>query len=236
MKRLKAFCSRLARGNFFQPTAIRSGLVPVHLINVENLRSFFIFGSMPKKDPRIDAYIARAADFAKPILQRVRKLIHAACPQVEETMKWSSPFFLHRGILIATPAFKQHCRLIFWKGRLFLGKERRKFGRLTSLADLPADKILRGYIKKAVELNETGIKNPARKKTKPKKTVVPEDFLAALRKNKKALVAFEKFSPSCRREYVEWIIEARREETRAKRIKTAIQWIATGKSRNWKYE
>ena len=98
---------------------------------------------MPKKDPRIDAYIARAADFAKPILNRIRKLVHAACPDVEETIKWNSPFFEHDGILLATPAFKRHCALIFWKGRLFLSKDQKtKLRRLTSISDLPGDKIL----------------------------------------------------------------------------------------------
>lgn len=192
---------------------------------------------MPKKDPRIDAYIARAADFAKPVLIRIRKLVHAACPGVTETMKWSSPFYEHKGILLCTPAFKQHCRLIFWKGRLFLGKERKKFGRVTSLADLPGDKILTGYIKQAMALNEAGVKDTGRSKsTAKKKIAVPDYFLAALKKNKNAFAAFEKFSPSCQREYIEWIVEAKRDETRAKRLKTALEWIAKGKSRNWKYQ
>jgi uncharacterized protein YdeI (YjbR/CyaY-like superfamily) len=121
--------------------------------------------------------------------------------------------------------------MIFWKGRLFLGKKRDKFRRITSLANLPGNRILTGHIRKAAELNEAGIKNPARTKWKAKKVVVPDYFLAALKKNKKALIYFENFSPSCRREYVEWITE----ETRIKRVQTAIQWIAAGKSRNWKY-
>jgi uncharacterized protein YdeI (YjbR/CyaY-like superfamily) len=192
---------------------------------------------MPKKDPRIDAYIARAVDFAKPILKRIRKLVHAACPDVKETIKWSSPFYEHKGILIATPAFKQHCRLIFWKGRLFLGKERRKFAHLTSVADLPSEKILTGYIRKAVELNEAGIKEPAGAKTKTRKPIiVPDDFRAALGKNKRALATFENFSYSHKKEYVEWLTEAKREETRVKRIQTALKWLAAGKSRNWKYQ
>jgi uncharacterized protein YdeI (YjbR/CyaY-like superfamily) len=197
---------------------------------------------MSKHDPRVDDYIAKSADFAKPVLHRIRKLVHAACPDVMETMKWKMPFYEHKGILIATPAFKKHCAVIFWKGNL-LFKEfpaqddpRKKFRRLTSNADLPGDKILTGYIKQAVALNETGIKNSPRTKSKAKKKlVVPDYFLAALKKNKKALTAFGNFSPSCQREYIEWIVEAKREETRAKRIKTAVEWIAKGKSRNWKY-
>jgi hypothetical protein len=118
---------------------------------------------MPKKSPLVDAYIAKSADFAKPILKRIRKLVHATCPQMEEAIKWSSPFFVHKGVLVAMPAFKQHCALIFWKGKLILGKERAKYRRLTSLADLPADKVLLGYIRKAVELNEAGVKIPRSK-------------------------------------------------------------------------
>lgn len=191
---------------------------------------------MPKKDPRVDAYIARSADFAKPILHRFRRLVHAACPQVEESMKWNSPFFLHRGILAAMPAFKQHCALIFWKGRFFLGKERQKLRRLKSMADLPADNILRGYLKKAVELNEAGVKATPRPKSKAKAPSVPDYFMAALGKNKKALAAFENYSPSHKREYVQWVTEAKRDETRARRLATTIKWLAQGKSRNWKYQ
>ena len=188
---------------------------------------------MAKKDPRVDAYIAKAGDFARPILKRIRKLVHAACPQVEEAMKWNSPFFTHRGILVAMPSFKKHCALIFWKGKIILGRERTKYHRLTSLADLPGDKVLLGWIRKAIELNEAGVK-VVRPKTK-KKIDVPDYFLAALKKNKKALATFEKFSPSHKREYVEWITGARQEETRARRMATAVKWLAQGKPHNWKY-
>jgi len=192
---------------------------------------------MSKKDQRVDACIARAADFAKPILNRIRKLVHAVSPSVTETIKWNSPFYERKGILLATPAFKRHCALIFWKGRLILSKNQKtKFRRLTSISDLPGDKILAGYIKKAVELNEAGIKIPKRPKAKAKKLIVPDHFLAALRNNKKAMTAFENFSPSHKREYVKWITEAKREETRAKRIAAAIKQMTEGKSRNWKYQ
>lgn len=191
---------------------------------------------MLNKDPRIDAYIAKSADFAKPILIRIRRLIHLACPRVEESIKWGSPFYLHKGILLATPAFKNHGALIFWKGQLFLSKEQKtKLRRLTSNSDLPGDKILAGYIRKAVELNEAGVKTPAQPKSKAA-VAVPDDLLAALKKNKKALAAFEEFPPSHKREYVEWIVEAKREETRTRRLRTAIKQIAGGKSLNWKYE
>jgi uncharacterized protein YdeI (YjbR/CyaY-like superfamily) len=198
---------------------------------------------MPKPDPRIDAYIAEAAVFAKPILIRIRKLVHAACPDVTETIKWGSPFYEHKGILLCTPAFKKHCALIFWKGQLlfkaFPAKDnpRKKFRRLTSNADLPGDKILTSYIKQAVALHEAGIKNSPRTKSKARrKLVVPDYFLAALKKNKKALATFENFSPSHKREYVEWLAEAKREAARTQRLQTAIEWLVTGKSRHWKYQ
>jgi len=197
---------------------------------------------MSKHDPRVDEYIAKSADFAKPILNRVRKLVHAACPDVVETMKWRMPFYEHKGILITTPAFKKHCAFIFWKGKLlfkeFPAKDnpRKNFRRLTSNVDLPGEKILTGYIKQAVALNEAGVKTPRSKPKAKAKLIVPDYFLAALKKNKKALMTFGNFSPSCRREYVEWLTEAKREETRAQRLQTAIEWIAAGKSRHWKYQ
>lgn len=197
---------------------------------------------MPKTDPRVDAYIARAGDFARPILTRIRKLIHAACPNVAETIKWSSPFYEHQGIVAATPSFKKHCALIFWKNKLLFkdvpakDNPTKKLRRLTSMEDLPDDQTLTGYIKKAIELNEAGVKAPAKAKKKKRALAVPNDFLTALKKRKRALAAFEQFSPSCKREYVEWIMDAKREETRTKRVKTAMEWIAQGKSRHWKYE
>ncbi|MES1180964.1 MAG: YdeI/OmpD-associated family protein [Verrucomicrobiota bacterium] len=192
---------------------------------------------MSKKDPRVEAYIAKSPGFAKPILLRIRKLVHAACPDVTETIKWNSPFYERKGILVCTPAFKQHCALIFWKGKLIFGKgdQRKKFRRITALADLPGDKILTGYIKQAVALNEAGVKTSRPKPKARQKAAVPDYFLAALKKNQKALATFENLSPSCQEEYVEWLTEARRAETRIKRLPTAIQWLAAGKSRNWKY-
>lgn len=198
---------------------------------------------MAKTNPAVDAYIARSADFAKPILNHLRKLAHKACLGVEETLKWRMPFFLHKGILFGMAAFKHHCMLHFWKGNLILDKSARKshnggtwqFDRITALSDLPGDRILLGYIKKAVELNEAGIKKEAPKRNAIKELVVPDYFIAALNKNKKAREAFEKFSYSHKKEYVQWIIEAKREETRQRRIQTTIEWLVKGKSRNWKY-
>jgi uncharacterized protein YdeI (YjbR/CyaY-like superfamily) len=193
---------------------------------------------MSKNDPRVDAYIAKSADFARPILNRIRRLVHAACPDVMEDIKWSAPFYEYKGILLATPAFKQHCALVFWKGKLIFGKgdQRKKLRHLTSPANLPGDKILTSYIKQALELNEAGVRTPRSKPKAKPKLVVPDYFLAALKKNKKALATFENFSPSCKWEYIEWITEAKREETRAQRLQTAIKWLTAGKSRNWKYQ
>jgi uncharacterized protein YdeI (YjbR/CyaY-like superfamily) len=198
---------------------------------------------MGKKDPRVDAYIEKSADFARPILKHLRKLVHKADPDVEETLKWGMPSFMHDGIVCGMAAFKQHCALGFWKGKLILGRDGRRvdesmghFGRITTLKGLPADKLLIGYIKKAVKLNQQGVKVPGREKKPAKPLPVPAYFRAELNRNKKALAAFKAFSPSHRNEYVEWVAEAKQEATRDKRLATAIEWLAKGRSRNWKYE
>lgn len=198
---------------------------------------------MGKRDARVDAYIAKSADFARPILTHVRELVHAACPDVEEAMKWSFPHFLYKGMLCSMASFKEHCAFGFWKGSLVVeqadGEPERgmgQFGRITKLADLPSKKVLTGYIKEAMRLNDAGVKAPARQKPKtPREVVVPDDLAVALRGNKAARATFEKFSPSHKREYVEWITEAKTEPTRLRRLETAIAWMAEGKPRNWKY-
>src|SRR6188474_1757893 len=193
---------------------------------------------MPKKDPRIDAFIEKSAPFARPILIHVRELVHAACSNIEETLKWGMPHFDYKGVLLGMAAFKQHCAVSFWKADLVLGEAQvadeamGHFGRITSLDDLPSDKVLTRYIRKAVELNEAGIKKPAPARPKKRKElVIPDDLQAALKKNRKALAIFEGFSYSHRKEYIEWITEAKRDETRARRLKTAMEWLAQGKSR-----
>ncbi|MEP6698112.1 MAG: YdeI/OmpD-associated family protein [Verrucomicrobiota bacterium] len=198
---------------------------------------------MATKDPRIDAYIAKAPAFAKPILKHLRKVVHAGCPNVEETIKWSMPHFDHKGILAGMAAFKQHCAFGFWKGSLVIddGRAAEKtgmgsFGCIKSIADLPNEKTLAGYVKKAAALNEAGIKGPGR--TQPKKReplAVPPDFAAALKKNAKARKTFQAFAPSKQRDYLEWVTEAKREETRGERLATSIEWLAEGKARHWKY-
>lgn len=201
---------------------------------------------MGKKDKRIDAYIDKASDFAKPVLNHLRQLIHKACPDAEETMKWSFPHFDYKGeMMCSMAAFKQHCAFGFWKAalmkdpKLMLNAKSEismgHLGRITSLKNLPSDKIITGYIKEAMKLNEDGkkIERPKPKAKKPIET--PDYFLAAMKKNKKAWAAFEKFSPSNKMDYIEWIVDAKSEETRKSRIKQAIEWMAEGKPRNWKY-
>jgi len=198
---------------------------------------------MGSRDLRIDQYIARAPEFARPILAHLREVVHAACPEVEETIKWSTPHFTCKGPLCMMASFKQHCSFGFWKGALVVGKDAAsddaagQFGRLTSLADLPPDDVLAGYIRDAKRLNDEGAKAPARAKPAEKKELaVPDDLAAALRENPDARGHFERFSPSKQKEYVEWITEAKSDATRAKRLGTAVEWIAEGKARHWKYE
>jgi uncharacterized protein YdeI (YjbR/CyaY-like superfamily) len=196
---------------------------------------------MGTRDPRIDAYIAKAAEFARPILAHLREVVHEACPDVVETMKWSSPSFEYRGLLCGFAAFKAHCAFGFWKHALVVGDDAKageamgSFGRITSLADLPGKAALRRYIRKAMRLNEEGVKAP-REKTRPRKPVrMHADLKRALARNRKAAATFEGMSPSHRREYLEWIAEAKRDETRARRVAQAVEWLAQGKPRNWKY-
>lgn len=194
---------------------------------------------MPTTDPRIDAYIAKAADFAKPILIHVRKLVHEECPNVVETIKWSMPSFEHKGPLCTLAAFKQHCQFGFWKHKLVVGEARdgMGFGKFSLIAELPSEKELRAFIRKAAQLNEDGIKLPSKPRPKKAKLLkAPPYFLAALKKNKKALVTYEAFPPSKKNEYIDWITEAKAEETRDRRLAQAVAWMAAGKSRNWKYE
>jgi uncharacterized protein YdeI (YjbR/CyaY-like superfamily) len=200
---------------------------------------------MGKKDPRIDAYIAKAAPFAQPILKHLRNIVHKGCPQVEETMKWSMPHFDYKGIMCGMAAHKQHCSFGFWQGsELALENGRREvegmghFGRITSLSDLPDDETLIGYVRTAVELKDAGVEKPKAPAPKKKRAEldVPDYFAAALRTNKKAQQTFDGFSYSHRKEYVQWVNEAKRDETRESRLATAIEWLAEGKPRNWKYE
>lgn len=197
---------------------------------------------MPKKDPRVDAYIARAAPFARPVLTHLRAVVHAAAPGVEETIKWGMPHFLHGGILCSFAAFKAHCAFHVRGAEELLGGEARgdamgQFGRITALSDLPSKGALAKLLKGAVARNEAKAKAPRAPRKPPKpEAKPPADLVAALKRDARARATFEGFSPSKRREYVEWILEAKRAATREERVATAVAWMAEGKSRNWKYE
>lgn len=197
-------------------------------------------------DPRIDAYIAKSADFARPILRHLRALVHRACPDVEETIKWGMPFFTHRGgILCNMAAFKAHCAFGFWNRamRRVIGDEARadsamgSFGRIASRADLPPDKDIVRWMRAAVKLNGAATSAlPAKPKRVAKARAMPADLAAALKQDRRAATAFARFSPSHRNEYIEWITEAKRPATRRRRLETTLEWLAEGKSRNWQYE
>jgi uncharacterized protein YdeI (YjbR/CyaY-like superfamily) len=202
---------------------------------------------MGQKDKRVDAYIAKSAEFARPILKQLRGVVHKGCPGVEETLKWGFPHFQYHGILCSMAAFKEHCAFGFWKASIMTDPEKRlttmgktamgHFGRIQDLSDLPPEKTILAYVKEAARLNEEGVKVPVKRKPAPKtELVVPDYVVAALKRNKKASKSFEGFSYSHKKEYLEWITEARTEETRNKRLATAIEWMAEGKSRNWKYQ
>lgn len=200
---------------------------------------------MPTRSPAVDAYIRKSQPFARPILSRIRTIVHKQCPDVEECLKWGFPHFDYKGGLCSMAAFKQHCAFGFWKHTLLKDAEKvlevkdrtamGHLGRITKMAELPSTKALGTLVKQAVKLNEAGIKQPrVIKKKSPLK--VPAYFMAAVRKNKKALATFEKFSTSCQREYVEWVSEAKQAATRERRMATTVEWLAQGKQRNWKYQ
>jgi uncharacterized protein YdeI (YjbR/CyaY-like superfamily) len=200
---------------------------------------------MAKKDPRIDAYIAKAQPFAKPILKHIRKLVHETVPNVEETIKWGMPSFDYKGPFFTMAAFKQHAVFGFWKAALMsdpvlMDNARNEAsmghsGRITSIKDLPSDKKMIAYLEEAMDLNDRDVKLPRPKREPKPEPKVPAVLSAALKKNRKAQTVFEKFSPSHKREYIEWITEAKTEATREKRLETALEWMAEGKPRNWKY-
>jgi uncharacterized protein YdeI (YjbR/CyaY-like superfamily) len=192
------------------------------------------------RDPRIDAYIARQADFARPILEHIREQVHGACPEIEEGIKWGMPSFSYKGKPLAgMAAFKAHATLGFWRrgeGEVEAKKGAMgDFGRITSLADLPDGAGLAARVQEAMAQIDAGAKT-VRTKTVKAEIAMPEDLAAALAANLTAQATFDGFPPGCRREYLEWITEAKRPETRAKRVDQAVAWMAEGKRRNWKYE
>ena len=191
-------------------------------------------------DPRIDAYIAKAAPFAQPILTHVRALIHRVLPEVDEGIKWGMPAFIVGGKNVAgMAAFKAHCAvMIQGEGRLGEGEGMGGYGKVTALSDLPADAVLETALKEAAQriaLSGTAAKPRAKAPPKPE-IAVPQDFVAALREAPQAKAFFDGLAPGQRREYLEWITGAKQDATRAKRLATAIEWLAEGKRRNWRYE
>ena len=197
---------------------------------------------MATRDPRIDAYIKKAQPFAKPILTHLRSVVHDACPGVQETLKWGVPHFDYKGIFCGMAAFKEHTTFGFWKGALLKDqlpkvdeKAMGQFGRITSMDDLPTAPTLARIVKAAAKLNDDGVKVARVRMAKKQALKAPADLLSALRKNKRAHAGFKAFPPGQQREYIVWITEAKQDATREKRIKTAVEWIAEGKIRNWKY-
>lgn len=198
---------------------------------------------MGSRDKRVDAYIAKSADFAQPILKHLREIVHEGCPEATETLKWSMPAFEHHGIVAGMAAFKQHCAFNLWKAKLIIPDAERMeknamgiFGRITSLKDLPPRKTLVGYVRKAKELNEAGVKIERAKPQKNQTITAPAFMMAAIKKNQKALATYEGFPYSKKKDYVEWVTEAKTEATRDKRLATTVEWLSEGKARHWKYE
>jgi uncharacterized protein YdeI (YjbR/CyaY-like superfamily) len=203
-------------------------------------------------NPKVDAYLAKTPPFAQPIMTHLRELVHKGCPEVEETIKWSRPFFEYRGAILGNmSAFKEHCSFGFWgeeigavlrEAKVLQADGMGSLGRITTVKDLPSDKQMLGWIRQAAGFIASGnYTSPIAARNKvvkaPKASLEsPAEFTAAWKKDKKAATVFAAFSPSCKREYVEWIADAKREETREKRIATALEWIAEGKQRNWKYQ
>jgi len=200
---------------------------------------------MSDRDPRIDAYLAKAAPFARPILRRLRRLVHRGCPQVEETIKWGTPHFLHHGMLCGMAAFKQHCAFGFWRTRDLAALDARyamlerkgmgDFGCLRSARDLPTDTKLVALVRAAAALNESGLRARRAKREARPAPRLPADLKAGLAADPKARAAFAAFPPGARREYCEWLTEAKQPATRVRRLATAVGWIRAGKRRNWRY-
>jgi uncharacterized protein YdeI (YjbR/CyaY-like superfamily) len=198
---------------------------------------------MANHDPRVDAYIAKSASFARPILEHLRALVHEACPTVDESLKWSMPFFSYKAApMCMMAAFKQHCSFGFWLSKEVTGGSDEdgmgQFGKLASLKDLPPDRQLSAHLKKAMALNEAGVKKARPKAAAKPAPALPDDLasLLAQKKHAAARKAWESFPPGAQREYVDWIAEAKTDATRQKRLATTLEWLAEGKRRNWKYE
>ena len=202
---------------------------------------------MEQYDSRVDAYIAKAAPFAKPILEYIRQVVHEASPKITETVKWGMPFFDYKGPVCMMASFKQHLGFGFWKasrlndpnGLVKGGDDEAaagSFGRIEKMEDLPPAEALKDFVLQIIAINESGIKEPKKAATPKAEIAMPDDFSNLLSGNPKALEHFFNFSPSKKKEYLEWIVESKSEATRQKRMEQALEWISEGKSRNWKYQ
>ena len=206
----------------------------------------------PNLEPKIDLYIAKAKPFAQPILIHIRELIHKACPNVGETIKWSRPFFEYKGVILGNmSAFNEHCSFGFWgeeigavlrEANVIQNGGMGSLGRITSLQDLPSNKELLAFLKQATAFIDSGnytspitARNKVVKAPKPQLPTPPE-FTEALRSHPKAAQTFQSFAPSCQREYLEWFADAKQQATREKRIAQAVEWLNEGKQRHWKYQ
>lgn len=222
-------------------------VLPRVAVRIRDAPFICYYGEKPMAtlDKRVDVYIEKAKPFAQPILNHLRKLVHQACPEVEEAIKWGMPHFLYKGLFCCMASFKEHCTFVFWKGSLLkdphqlLDKAGQNtmghFGHIANLDELPSDKIFLSYLKEAMKLNDEGVKLP-KKISKKKELIVPAYFLSAVKKNKKALQTFESLSLGKKKDYIDWITDAKQETTRQKRLKTSLEWLSEGKSRSWKYE
>lgn len=197
---------------------------------------------MASRDPRVDAYIEKQAAFARPILEHLRAAIHRTSPDAEETIKWGMPFFTLNGQPLANMgAFKAHASFGFWRGRELTGAGEDKdgmgqFGKLASIADLPDEAALDALIRQAAALIESGAKKPRPAREAKPPLEMPADLAEALAASSAAQACYDRFPLGQKREYLEWVMEAKRPETRARRIAQAVEWMAEGKTRNWKYE
>ncbi|WP_428330394.1 YdeI/OmpD-associated family protein [Mucilaginibacter sp.] len=204
---------------------------------------------MEQYDSRVDAYIEKSAEFAKPVLQYIRQVVHEASPLISETIKWGFPFFEYKGTICQMAAFKEHCAFGFWKASLLNDPEKvlkigdqtaGSFSKITRIEDLPSKNILTDFILQAIAMNsEKSVKAPVKKVKEPLEKAslaIPDYFIDFLVDHPKAMEVFEKFSYSHKKEYVVWITEAKTDATRLKRMETAVEWMTEGKSRHWKYQ
>jgi hypothetical protein len=199
---------------------------------------------MATKDPRVDSYIEESAEFARPILKHLRKVIHQGCPAAAETIRWGCPFFEYHGLLCGFASFKAHCSLFFWRDidvsrwlakTNVAGAGMGQFGKMTSMADVPKDSVLLACVRAAVEQRDAPASQTKRARQPAKELPVPPDLKKALAANAKAAATFRNFAPSHRRAYLDWISEAKQPATRERRLHTTIEWLTEGKPQNWKY-